>query len=185
MSDASAARQKEALVLSFYRDAELHGARLLLNLHGRLRDADSQMKLTRHLADETRHAWLWTNRIAQLGAAPVAVADGYQGRLRLRVGIPKDELELLALTIIAETRALQRYRHHAAMPDVDRKTLEVLSAVTADETWHLRWVEEKMREIAERRGEPERATRILERYRALEREVYASLVADEAELMRV
>ena len=50
-------------VMSFYREAELHGARLLLVMHNHLRDPDSQIKLTRHLADETRHAFLWTKRI--------------------------------------------------------------------------------------------------------------------------
>lgn len=36
------------------------------------------MKLTRHLADETRHAWRWTRRIAQLSRFPVAILHGYQ-----------------------------------------------------------------------------------------------------------
>ncbi len=176
--------RKLVIVCSFYRDSELRGAQFLLNLHNRLRDADSQKKLSRHLADETRHAWLWTKRIADLGAAPLAVHDGYQRRLGLRVGVPKDNLELLALTVIAETRALDRYHTHAGLPGTDRETLEVLKAVSADEGWHLAWVEAKMRELAEIRGEPERADSILKRYRELERQVYATFVADEAKLMR-
>ena len=44
------------------------------------------------------------------------------------------------------------------------------------------WVYEKMHELARRRGEPERAERILERYRTIEREVYATFVADKAAL---
>ena len=31
-------------------------------MHNHLRDPDSQIKLTRHLADEARHAFLWTKR---------------------------------------------------------------------------------------------------------------------------
>jgi rubrerythrin len=182
--DESSGASKQILVLSFYRDAELHGARLLLNLHNRLRDGDSQRKLSRHLADETRHAWLWTKRITDLGAAPLPVSDGYQTRLGLRVGIPRNELELLALTIVAETRAIERYRTHAQMPGVDPQTLEVLKVVSDDESWHLAWVAEKMREIAERRGDRDRVNRILERYRKIEREVYGTFVADEAEFMR-
>ncbi len=177
------ALERQVLVFSFYRDAELRGARLLLNLHAHLRDPDSQVKLTRHLADETRHAWLWTRRIAQMGKAPVLVSDGYQRRLGARIGVPRDPLELLALTIIAETRALERYRTHAALPDLDPVTADVLEAVTGDETWHLSWVEQKMNEIAARRGDLVRAQRTLERYRAIERDVYASLTTDEAELI--
>jgi bacterioferritin (cytochrome b1) len=169
-------------VMSFYREAELHGARLLLVMHGHLRDPDSQIKLTRHLADETRHAFLWTKRIADLGAAPLVITNGYQHRLGIRVGVPHDTIDLLALTSVAESRALERYRNHAKQEDVDGRTLEVLKAVSADETWHLAWVDAKMREIAECRGDPERATRAVEKLRIIEREVYATFIAEELEL---
>ena len=62
--------EKQVMIFSFYRDAELRGARLLFNLIGHLKDGDSQLKMSKHLADETRHAWLWTRRIADLGASP-------------------------------------------------------------------------------------------------------------------
>jgi len=171
-------------VMSFYREAELHGARLLLVMYNHLRDPDSQMKLTRHLADETRHAFLWTKRITDMGGAPITITNGYQHRLGLRFGVPKDTIDLLALTSVAESRALERYRSHAQQEDVDDKTLEVLKAVSADENWHLAWVDAKMNEIAERRGDAGRAIRALERVRAVEREVYATFIAEEAELMR-
>jgi bacterioferritin (cytochrome b1) len=171
---------KRVVIFSFYRDAELHGARLLLNLHRHLTDPDSQIKLTRHLADETRHAALWTQRIYDLGAAPVDLSDGYQRRLGLRIGVPKNPLELLALTIIAEERALDRYRSEAARPDLDPATRQVLDAVTGDETWHLAWVREKLHEMASERGSRARADEILDRYHAIEREVYATFLSDEA-----
>ncbi len=171
-------------VLSFYREAELHGARLLLVMHHHLRDPDSQIKLTRHLADETRHALLWTQRISEMGGTPITITNGYQHRLGLRVGIPKDTIDLLALTSVAESRALERYRSHALQEGVDDRTLEVLKAVSTDEKWHLAWVDAKMHEIAERRGDKGRPSRALEKLRAIEREVYATFIAEEAELMR-
>jgi bacterioferritin (cytochrome b1) len=171
---------KRIVIFSFYRDAELHGARLLLNLHRHLTDGDSQIKLTRHLSDETRHAALWTKRIFELGAAPVDLSDGYQRRLGLRIGVPKSPLELLALTIIAEERALDRYRSEAARPDLDPDTRQVLDAVTGDETWHLAWVREKLDEMAAERGAQARADEILDRFHAIEKEVYATFLADEA-----
>jgi bacterioferritin (cytochrome b1) len=175
---------KQIVIFSFYRDAELRGARLLFNLIGHLKEADAQLKLSRHLADETRHAWLWTKRISDLGGNPVIVSDGYQRRLGLRTGVPKDVIDLLALTVVVEERARSRYTTHAELPNVDPETLEVLQAVTEDESWHLAWIERKMREIATAQGKPERAEQALERYRAIDREVYATLAADEAELMR-
>ena len=179
-----APNEKQILIFSFYRDAELRGARLLFNLLGHLKDADSQLKMSKHLADETRHAWLWTRRIADLGGAPVTVPDGYQRRLGLRTGVPRGIVEILGLTVVVEERAFSRYTAHAAMPNVDQATLEVLKAVTEDESWHLSWIEKKMREVARLEGCEENASKVLSRYREIDREVYATLSADEAELMR-
>ncbi len=177
-------KEKQILIYSFYRDAELRGARLLFNLIGHLKDADSQVKMSRHLADETRHAWLWTKRIADLGGTPVPVADGYQRRLGLRTGVPKDILELLALTVVVEERARSRYQHHLSLPSVDEETREVLNSAMEDEHWHLSWIENKMHELAREQGNEQRATDALERYRQIDREVYATLADDEAELLR-
>ena len=44
-------------MMSYYRDAELHGATLLLRLIKLMDDADSQVKLSLHLAEETQHAY--------------------------------------------------------------------------------------------------------------------------------
>ena len=181
---AMSANEKQILIFSFYRDAELRGARLLFNLLGHIKDMDSQLKLSKHLADETRHAWLWTRRIGDLGGAPLALPDGYQRRLGLRTGVPKGIIEILGLTVIVEERAQSRYMAHAALPNVDEATLETLKSVTEDETWHLSWIEKKMRDIARLDGGEAQADKILERYRRIDREVYATLAQDEAELMR-
>jgi bacterioferritin (cytochrome b1) len=179
------ATEKQIILFSFYRDAELRGARLLFNIIGHLKDGDSQLKMTKHLSDETRHAWLWTRRIADLGGSPVFVPDGYQRRLGMRIGVPRGIVEVLGLTVVVEERAQSRYMAHAALPNVDEATLEVLKGVTEDETWHLSWIEKKMRELAREEGSEDRADEILERYRKIDREVYATLAADEAVLFRV
>jgi bacterioferritin (cytochrome b1) len=176
--------EKQIVIFSFYRDAELRGARLLFNLLGHLDDGDAQLKMSQHLADETRHAWLWTKRIADLGGSPITIDDGYQRRLGLRTGVPKSIIELLALTVVVEERAQSRYNAHLALPSVDPETRDVLKAVTKDESWHLSWIEKKMREIAHAQGVDAQADAALERYRRIDREVWAGLAADEAELMR-
>lgn len=176
--------EKQIIIFSFYRDAELRGANLLFKLLNHLKDVDSQLKMAKHLSDETRHAWLWTKRIADLGGTPIMMDDGYQRRLGLRVGVPKTVVDLLALTVVVEERAQSRYNAHAALPNVDSETREVLKAVTEDETWHLSWIEKRMREMAEEQGCLEHADKALDRYRQIDREVYATLAADEAVLMR-
>ena len=112
-----AADPRTILLMNYYRDAELRGANLLFRLMSHLDDPDSQLKLSLHLADETRHAGLWTKRINDAGGAPARIADGYQNRIGLRV-VPRNLIDILALTVVVEERAYQRYVEHAGRPNV-------------------------------------------------------------------
>jgi len=181
--DAPVAKPDPLLILlSYYRDAELRGSNLIYRMLRMLPDADSQLLLTEHLADETRHAWLWTERIKQLGAAPLPIEDGYQVRIGKRAGIPRHPVDLLALTVVVEQRALRRYQEHLRRPGVDERTREVLRAVSKDEGWHIDWIRKKGRELAEADGTPDRFELALERFRAIDREVWAELEAVERSL---
>ncbi len=168
-------------LFSYYRDAELRGASLLLKLIMRVDDPETQTKLSLHLADETRHVWLWTKHIADLGCTPVPIDDGYQTRIGRAVGIPKSLVDLFALTVVVEERAQRRYLTHAQRPDVDPQTLHILHEVTKDEKWHIGWIKGKLNELAAANGGPEKALATLERYRAIDREVFADLEAKERE----
>jgi bacterioferritin (cytochrome b1) len=162
---------REVLVYSYYRDAELRGSNLIYRLLRILGDPESQLLLSEHLADETRHAWLWTERIRELGGAPLPILDGYQVRIGKRAGVPRRAVDLLALTVVVEQRALRRYQEHLKREGVPERTLEVLRSVTKDEGWHIDWVRKKAREIAAAEGDPERFDRLLEKYRQIDREV--------------
>jgi rubrerythrin len=166
---------------SYYRDAELRGATLLLKLLMRVEDSEAQVKLSRHLADETRHAWLWTKKIADMGAAPVRVLDGYQTRLGQEIGIPKTLIDLFALTVVVEERAQRRYLEHARRPDVEPDTLEILHEVTKDEKWHIGWIKSKLKELATANGGEEKMLATLERYREIDQRVVAGMIAKERE----
>jgi bacterioferritin (cytochrome b1) len=165
----------EVRLYSYYRDAELRGSNLLYRLLRILPDGESQIALSQHLADETRHAWLWTERIQELGATPLPVEDGYQVRIGRRAGVPRHPVDLLALTVVVEQRALKRYHEHLKRDDVPERTREVLSAVSKDEGWHIDWIRRKAREIAAAQGEPERFEQAVERFRAIDREVWAEM----------
>jgi len=167
--------EQEVLVYSYFRDAELRGANLLFRLMRLVDDPESQVFLTEHLADETRHAWLWTQRIRELGAQPVPVHDGYQVRIGKLVGVPKTIVDLFALTIVVEQRALRRYQQHLRRPDVPERTREVLEAVTKDEAWHIDWIRTKAREFAEKAGDSEWVDRAIKKYRAIDEQVMAEL----------
>ena len=164
---------------SYYRDAELRGATLLLKLIMRVDDAETQTKLSRHLADETRHVWLWTKHIADQGCTPVPIDDGYQTRIGKSIRIPKTLIDLFALTVVVEERAQKRYIKHARRPDVDPQTLHILHEVTKDEKWHISWIKDKLKELAAANGGQEKARATLQHYRSIDREVFADLEAKE------
>jgi len=173
--------EQELLIYSYFRDAELRGANLLMRLMRMVDDPESQVMLTEHLADETRHAWLWTELIRELGGTPVPVDDGYQVRIGKRAGIPRSVIDLFSLTVVVEQRALRRYQEHLRRADLRARTREVLEAVTKDEGWHIDWIRRKAREMAEKEGDPERVDRAIKRYREIDREVMEEL--DEKERM--
>ena len=165
-------------MMSYYRDAELQGAGLLLRLIKLMDDADAQVKLSLHLAEETHHAWLWTNRIKELGGEPMKVLDGYQKRIGMRT-VPKSLLDLLALTVVVEERSFARYQEHAQRSNVDAATLAVLKEVTKDEKWHIAWIRAKLMEIAAEEGGEPKAEAALAKYRAIDEQVYGELRAKE------
>ena len=166
-------------IFSFYRDAEIRGATLLMKMMQWEKDPEAQVLFSRHVADETRHAWLWTKRIRQLGGLPVPVPDGYQRRLGKALGIPFNIVDLFALTVIVEERSVSRYTEHAASRYCDDLTREVLDELTKDEKWHISWMEEWMLRLAHQRGTEGKARAQLARYRALELEVFEAFKEDE------
>ena len=165
-------------MMSYYRDAELHGATLLLRLIKLMDDPDAQVKLSLHLAEETHHAWLWTNRIKELGGAPMKVLDGYQKRIGMRT-VPRTLIDLLALTVVVEERSFSRYEEHAQRPGVDAETLSVLKEVTKDEKWHIAWIRAKLMELAAADGGEAQAHAAMEKYRRIDEQVYGELRAKE------
>ena len=169
-------------LMSYYRDAELRGAALLMRLIGLMGDdADAQTKLSLHLAEETHHAWLWTKRINDIGGTPMRVLDGYQTRIGFRT-VPRTLIDILALTVVVEERAFSRYQEHAARNHVDEETLKVLNEVTKDEKWHIAWIKGKLDELAAKEeGGSARVQDAMEKYREIDRRVYAELRAKERE----
>jgi bacterioferritin (cytochrome b1) len=172
--------ESQLRLCSYYRDAEIRGATLLMKMMQWEKDPEAQVLFSRHVADETRHAWLWTKRIRALGGLPVEVPDGYQRRLGKALGIPANIVDLFALTVVVEERAVSRYMQHAASRYCDEATREVLDELTKDEKWHISWMEEWMYRLSTQRyGSDEKARTQMERYRRVEAEVFEAFKEDE------
>jgi bacterioferritin (cytochrome b1) len=169
-------------LLSYYRDAELRGAALLLRMAAHEAESWAQMNLTRHIADEARHAWLITARITALGASPAVVEDGYQRRMARAAGVPRTLLDLYAATLVAERRARARYAAHLASGLADAATAALLCTISADEVWHLDWVQRRLRSLAAEAGEA-RVAALVRRYEDADKVVTADLAVVERETL--
>lgn len=168
-------RESLIRIFSYYRDAEIRGAALLMKMMARERDPEAQVLFSRHIDDETRHAWLWTKRIKDEGALPVEVPDGYQRRLGKALGIPTSLVHLFALTVIVEERSAKRYSEHERSPICDPKTRAVLQEVTQDERWHISWMEEWLMKLARAEGKEGQVRDTLAYYRTVEEEVFEEM----------
>ena len=100
-------------LLSFYRSSEISGALFFGRIARTLSASPIAHDLTRHFADESQHAWLWTDCIQQLGAKPLAIDAAYQDRYLAAAGLPANLMEVLALTQIFEQRVIRQYAQHS------------------------------------------------------------------------
>jgi hypothetical protein len=157
--------------LSYYRASEIAGSLLMGRLARRARDDELRTRLTWHFAEEARHAWRWTEVIRLLGADPVPVTETYQSNYLARVGIPTNELELLALTYVFERRVAQHFALHRSLPGLNPLVRDTLASMCTEEGPHLRWIRERL-DAESRSGSRERVDTTIRRYEAIDREIY-------------
>lgn len=162
---------EELWTLSYYRASELAGSLLMGRLARRARDDELRSRLTWHFAEEARHAWRWTEVIRLLGADPVPVAETYQSNYLARVGIPRDEVQILALTYVFERRVAQHFALHRGLPGLHPLVRDTLASMCGEEGPHLRWIRDRLDEHAARNGR-DGVERAIRRYEAIDREVY-------------
>jgi rubrerythrin len=162
---------EELWELSYYRASELAGSLLMGRLARRVRDDELRTRLTWHFAEEARHAWRWTEVIRALGADPIPVAETYQSNYLARVGIPTDELSLLALTYVFERRVAQHFALHRSLPGLHPMVRDTLASMCGEEGPHIRWIRKRLDAEAIRGGR-ERVDAAIRRYEEIDREVY-------------
>lgn len=163
-------------LLSYYRHSELNGAlffgRLARTVRGPL-----QADLTRHFADESRHAHWWTEVLGELGQRPARVDRAYQDQYLEAAGLPANLMEILAITHVFERRAAGQYARHARRADVQPAVRATLRRILDDEVLHLAWVRRALRELEPEFGAAE-VRAALARCEAADREVYRSTLEE-------
>ena len=122
------------------RQSELEGALLLGRMVRTASDSFLVRRLTRHAADEARHAAISADAIAEAGLPTIRIFRSYQSLYGDHGGMPVGMREVLAFTQIFERRVHKRFTselHQSDLPAPARKAFEIM---IADESDHLEWV---------------------------------------------
>ncbi|HEX6132770.1 MAG TPA: ferritin-like domain-containing protein [Longimicrobiales bacterium] len=160
--------------LNFYRASELHGGLVLGQLVQRVRDPELTLNLTRHSAEEVRHAQLWTETILEVGGEPHPLRDTYQRRLAHIVGAPASVFQVLALTQVFERRVFRHFIQHARIPGTHAAVRGALEQMIEDEKGHLSWVADWLQVEAERRRVDLRS--VMDQFAVADARVYGELL---------
>src|SRR5438034_5641558 len=134
-------RRNLAWKLHWYRHSELEGALLLGRMVRQAGDGDLVLSLTRHCADEARHAFLWARTIAELQLPTIQIFRSYQSfYVRDGGAMPTTLCDVLALTHIFEQRVDREFRRELEDPHLPEPAARTFRALIADEQDHLDWV---------------------------------------------
>jgi hypothetical protein len=151
--------------LNWYRQSELEGALLLGRMVRAANDSFLVQKLTRHAADEARHAALWADAIAEAGLPTIRIFRSYQSLYGNHGGMPIGMQEVLAFTQIFERRVHKRFAselHQTDLPAAARNAFEIM---IVDESDHLEWVLDWLRAQTE-------SETLLQKYQSIDLAVY-------------
>jgi hypothetical protein len=172
--------EDELWVLSYYRSSELAGALLFGRLARRTHDAELACQLTKHFAEEARHAWLWTETIRKLGCLPLRTEETYQSRYAQEIGLPASMPELLALTQVFESRIQKHFTLHARRADINPLVLATLRQLLEEEAGHLSWIAKRLSQYRQDEGIDTPA--LLARYRSIDEKIYSDVMRFEKRL---
>src|SRR5690242_9876607 len=166
--------ENELWLLSYYRASELAGGLLMGRLASETDDDDLRVRLTEHCAEETRHAWAWTECILKVGGTPKKVSETYQSRYHAAVGNPTNLLEVLALTQIFERRVVRHFRAHMSWPGTHPEVKRTLQQLIEEEAGHIRWVKDRLDAYAAANGQAV-VDEMMERFKRIDEDVYNGL----------
>jgi len=131
-------------LLNQYRAAEISGAGAIMRMSRLADEQQLSTDLSRHLRDESLHAWLWTKALDDIGGEIISVDEPYQTRLSAHFGLPRSLNDLLALTWISECRGVEQYQLHLDVREVPKNIRQTLRAILRDEEWHVAYIREEL-----------------------------------------
>jgi bacterioferritin (cytochrome b1) len=168
--------EQELRFLNFYRASELHGGLILGEVARRTRDAHLSNELLKHSSEEIEHARVWTETIIAVGGRVHPVRNTYQTAYAEVIGHPVSVLHVLALTQVFERRVYRHFMEHLRRPGTHPAVQAALRRMLEEEKGHLSWVKQWLDLQAITRGTEVRE--IMERYAAVDRQVYDALTIE-------
>lgn len=128
----------EIEMVSRYSAAELAGALVLGKWARKTRDPFLRAALTHHTAEESRHAFMWSDFLVKHGHEVVETHD--QDEFFALLASAKDEIELLTAVHVYELRLPFHFGIHARMKSADPELKELIEKIAQDEKHHLSWI---------------------------------------------
>lgn len=156
------------MLLNFYWETKIQGLRLAFAMLRQAEAEDCVANLTRLVADESKHLWLLSKKIGELGGTPMPDGRAHRTRRAQMARIPKDWAGQLALAVAAKERAYSRYTKEFSTEG--EALAEPWRTIAEDDKSHLAWLEEKLARFG---GKPDWQARV-EDYLSAEETVYAA-----------
>ena len=165
--------QKERL-FAFYRETDLYVSRLLIKLLTLPRSDRFMLRLWRHLADQTRHASLWSEHLELLGTHNLHLDINALCDKRPSPDQLHEPACLLREIVMVEEFLLKSYQTHSAPESLDTGTRDLIVRLVEDEKWHLQSVRAKLK-MVDVPSDGMSADSRSRRFRAVEEELYDTL----------
>ena len=168
--------EREAWLLNFYRNSELHGALLMGRLARTLSDTELLVEMTAHCATEARHAAMLSRTIAAAGGTLDPAIPPIQEHYSGDGGVPGTLLEVLVLSETLEKRVRASYHRHLAQESPHPAAAETLGAIVAEMeakhgSEHAGWIDQALERLP---AEEVRSAR--EKWQAVDARVAGRLV---------
>jgi bacterioferritin (cytochrome b1) len=175
--------ENELWLLSFYRSSEISGALFFGRLAQSIKSGSIQRDMTKHFADESAHAWYWTNAIEKLGGKPLKLRQAYQDQYIEAAGMPVNVMEVLAITQVFEQRVISQYSVHSQVVGLDPIVKDTLHTIMQDEKWHIEWIRDALHEMEQTHGQ-ELVEKTLRKFKEADREVYSHTMSEHGDRIK-
>jgi hypothetical protein len=175
--------ENELWMLSFYRVSEISGSLFFGRLARSMRPGPIQRDMTKQFADESAHAWYWTECMEALGCQPLKLRQAYQDQYLEAAGMPVNVMEVLAITQVFEQRVIGQYSVHSQVPGLNPAIQQTLRKIMHDEKWHIQWIKEALVGMEEKYGH-ELVQNTLKKFHEADAEVYKQTMSEQEERIK-